>query len=81
MPDSWASISLPSACVGYRPCRPVRSCGSAPIGLKYRSEITRSGVPAAISANIPSHSALVLAYGLPGSIGESSSTLPSGPGW
>ena len=47
------------------------------MGLKYRSDRTRIGCAAATSANIASHTAFVRAYGLCGSIGESSSTVRS----
>ncbi len=79
MPSCCAWIILPRACVGRASCSPVRILGSAPIGLKYRSDSTRMGWEAAMSANMASHTALVRAYGLCGSMTESSSTLRSAP--
>lgn len=76
-PSSRACIILPRTWVGLGSCKPVRILGSAPIGLKYRSESTRMGCVAAMSANIASHVAFVRPYGLCGSIGEFSSTVRS----
>jgi hypothetical protein len=77
---SSAVISLPSTWVGLAICSPVRIFGSAPIGLKYRSEIARRSVAAAVSSSTHSMTAFVRAYGERGSIAECSSTEKSSPG-
>ncbi len=82
-PVVCASISLPRAWVGLRSCRPVRSCGSAPIGLKYRRAMTRwhsAPSPRVQSWSTCSIICLVRAYGLLASTGQLSSTRASGVG-
>jgi hypothetical protein len=75
-------LDQPGQDVG-RPVRagPVRNAGSAPIGLKYRSDSTRSGYAREASASTSSIMALPRTYGLAGAIGERSSTMKSAAGW